>query len=158
MTQAKARENERNDLADAFELLREHHGDIAGVKKDVASLDNKFGQLASKVDAVLEAVTKSVARQGPSLTELMNGLVLLFCIIGGLSAGVGIFVSSTYSGTITQLQSEAATSRAALAQRDTEDRAELIQLRRDDRLALGERLKALEEHGGWVAKTSPAAQ
>lgn len=153
-----ARATNNDDLAEAFATIREHHGEIAGVKKDIVNLDGKFGQLALKVDAVLEAVTKSVARQGPTLTELMGGLVMLFAIVGGLSTGVGVFVSSTYSGTISQLQSDAATAKAALAQRDAEDRVELIDLRKQDRLALGERLKALEERGGWVPRTTPATQ
>lgn len=161
MASAAKNEQSIDDLGRAFERIDGHNGRIARVEENLGSLTNTVDRIAGKMDALFKTVTEQVAGRGPSLSEILSGALTLALFVGAMATGVGVYVSSTYSGTISQLQSDAAAAKAALALRDSEDRAELAELRRQSHMALGERLKALEERekpGGWTARATPIPQ
>lgn len=139
---------------EVWELLREHHGDLAGLKRDVGALGETVGRLGAKLDEVLSAITSHTARQGPGLMQIMSGLGLLLAIVGGLSAGIAVFVGSMYAGDFSTMRSQITALEADRAMRQAEDRAELTRLRDESRLSYGIRLKALEDNQGWAPITN----
>ena len=109
-------------------------------------------QLSAKVDAVLEAVTRHSARQGPGLMQIMNGLAVLLAIVGGLSTGIAVVVGNMYGGELAGLKGDLTAARAVIASREAEDRTELARLRDAERAALADRLKRIEDLSAWAPK------
>jgi hypothetical protein len=102
-------------MNEIWDQIREHHGDLAGLKASVGTLGTRVGEIGAKLDAVLDAVTRHSAKQGPGLMQIMSGLATLLAIIGGLSAGIAIFVGNTYEPKFASLQGDLNAARAALA-------------------------------------------
>lgn len=152
---AQSGQKHDGSLGEIWDVLREHHTDVGGLKIKVDGAVAAINTVSTKVDEIFAAVTRATARQGPSLMELMGGLVLLLTIVGGLATGVGVFVASTYSGTITDLTGKSDTAVSRLAERDAEDRAELARLRGVERSGIDRRISALEAHAGWATQVSP---
>ena len=130
-------------------LLRQHHSDIGVLQTMVDTLGTNVGALTGKVDEVLHVVTRSTARQGPGLVQIMGGVLLMFGIVGGLSTAIATFVGSKYDSTIAGIQSELRTAKADLDERHVEDRNELFRMKAEARAELTDRLHRLEQNSGW---------
>ena len=146
-----------HSVNEIWKVVREQGADIASLKQIAAStgaevkhLGESVGRMGAKMDEVLHAVTSTSARQGPGLMQIMSGLGLLLAIVGGLSAGIAVFVGSMYAGDFSTMRSQITALEADRAVRQAEDRSELIRLRDESRLSYGARLKALEDNQGWA--------
>lgn len=144
-------------LAKAFERLDEHHADIAGiksdmagVKKDVGTLVGIVGNLGSDIKQLSHAVTNQVASRGPSWMEMLGAALTLALFVGALTAGIGVYLDSRQGGPMSDLQVRMQRAEAALATRESEDRAELTRRREEDRIAFGARLRSLETRAAAV--------
>lgn len=159
MAHPGARTKSDDDLGEMWDLIRQHHGDLAGVKsevsgvkKDVGALGETVGRYGAKLDEVLNAVTSHTARQGPGLMQIMSGLGLLLAIVGGLSTGIAVFVGNMYGGQLAGLERDLSAAKFVIASREGEDRTELSRLREVERAAVADRLRRIEENQAWTPK------
>jgi hypothetical protein len=51
-------------MNEIWDQIREHHGDLAGLKASVGTLGTRVGEIGAKLDAVLDAVTVIARSRG----------------------------------------------------------------------------------------------
>jgi len=106
---------------------------ISTVENALVSLDKKFDATHIETSSVLKDIQKSLAhtqaRQGPGFMQIVYMLAACAGVLGVISTGITMLVSSQFSGPLATMQTQLGTLNEDKKDRDQQDAQELRDLK-----------------------------